>query len=489
MKQFDIILATDINGGIGKNNQLPWQIKEDMEYFKNKTSSVDLVGQMNVVIMGRNTFESIGKKLSNRINIVISSSNIEIDNVKVCKSFYDALNYTLTLDNINNIFVIGGGLLYAEAIHHPLVRYVYLTKINHDYNCTICFNLNQLHNKNKFKLLNYSTYTSPDIKISKILNIEMFKYENIDLGEIQYLNLLENTIKYGQKRNTRNSITYSNFGGQLSFNLQNGFPLLTTKKTFMRGVFEEAKHIMLLGNTNTNILTEKGINIWAPNTSSEFITKLQLPYEQGDMGPMYGFQFRHFNAIYDGMHANYRHKGMRCDKSLHSEDGIDQLAHCMKLLKEDPFNRRIMMTSFNPLQADQGVLYPCHGIVVQFYIKEHNNKKFLCCHMYQRSCDLICGLPFNIASYSIILHILSNILGEEYDVGELIISFGDVHIYDQTDHLDAVQLHLERIPFQFPTVHIHKKLHHLDDIKDLEFTDIDIKNYISHPVIKVNMVA
>jgi dihydrofolate reductase/thymidylate synthase len=305
----------------------------------------------------------------------------------------------------------------------------------------------------------------------------MYKYENIDLGELQYLNLLENTLKYGQKRDTRNSITYSDFGGQLKFNLQNGFPLLTTKKTFMRGVFEEAKYIMLLGNTNTNILSEKGINIWAPNTSSDFITKLRLPYEQGDMGPMYGFQFRHFNAIYDGMHSNYHHQG------------IDQLAHCMKILKEDPHNRRIMMTSYNPLQAEQGVLYPCHGIVVQFYIKENNDKKMLCCHMYQRSCDLICGLPFNIASYSMILHILSNILGNEYDVGELIISFGDIHIYDTSDHLEAVKLHLERIPFQFPTLQIKKKLHHLNDIQELEFTDININNYISHPVIKVNMVA
>jgi len=477
MKQFDIILATDINGGIGKNNQLPWQIKEDMEYFKNKTSSVDLVGQMNVVIMGRNTFDSIGKKLSNRINILISSSYVQIDDVKICKSLHDALNYTLTLDNINNIFVIGGGQLYAEAIQHPLVRYVYLTKINNDYNCNVCFNLNHLYNKNKFKLMNYSTYTAYDITISKILNIKMYKYENIELGELQYLNLLENTIKYGQKRSTRNSITYSEFGGQISFNLQNGFPLLTTKKTFMRGIFEEAKHIMLLGNTDTTILTKKGVNIWAPNTSSEFIAKLRLPYEQGDMGPMYGFQFRHFNAIYEGMHYDYNYHG------------IDQLNHCMKLLKEDPFNRRIMMTSFNPLQAEQGVLYPCHGIVVQFYIKEADDKKLLCCHMYQRSCDLICGLPFNIASYSIILHILSNILGDEYDVGELIISLGDVHIYDTQDHLEAVKLHLERIPYQFPTVHITKKIYHLDDIKNLEFTDIDIQNYISHPIIKVNMVA
>ena len=478
MKQFNIILATDINGGIGKNNQLPWQIKEDMQFFKDKTISVDLIGQTNVVIMGRNTFESIGKPLSNRINIVISSSNIQIDNVKVCKSFYDALNYTLSLNNVNNIFVIGGGKLYVEAIHHPLIRYVYLTKINHDYNCTINFDLNHLYNTNRFKLLNYSTYTTPDTKISKIVNIEMYKYENIDLGELQYLNLLENTIKYGQKRETRNSITYSDFGGQLSFNLQNGFPLLTTKKTFMRGIFEEAKHIMLLGNTNTNILSEKGINIWVPNTSLEFINKLCLPYDQGDMGPMYGFQFRHFNASYDGMHEG----------DYYNDKGIDQLAHCMKLLKEDPHNRRIMMTSFNPHQAELGVLYPCHGIVVQFYIKENEkNKKLLCCHMYQRSCDLICGLPFNIASYSIIMHILANIL--EYDVGELIISFGDVHIYDKPDHLEAVKLHLERIPFQFPKLQIKKNLHHLDDIKELEYNDIEIQNYISHPIIKVSMVA
>jgi dihydrofolate reductase/thymidylate synthase len=477
MKQFDIILATDINGGLGKNNKIPWHIKEDMNFFKEKTTTVDLIGQINVVIMGKNTYESIGSPLKNRINIVISSDIKITDDVIICKSLHMAFNYILTLHNIDNIFVIGGGLLYAEAIHHPLIRYVYFTKINKNYDCVVSFNINQLYNKNRFKLLKHSNYNALDIISNQILTIDLYKYENIDLGEIQYLNLLDNTIKNGQKRNTRNSFTYSNFGGQLIFNLQNGFPLLTTKKTFMRGVFEEAKHIMLLGNTNTNILTEKGINIWVQNTSSDFIDKLHLPYENGDMGPMYGFQFRHFNADYKGMQSNYRHQG------------IDQLVNCLKLLKEDPFNRRIMMTSYNPLQAEKGVLYPCHGIIVQFYIKEVSHKKLLCCHMYQRSCDLICGLPFNIASYSLILHILSNILGENYDVGDLIISFGDVHIYDTSDHLDAVKLHLERIPFQFPKLNIIKKISNLNEIKDLEFTDIQINNYVSHPIIKVKMIA
>jgi dihydrofolate reductase/thymidylate synthase len=488
MKQFDIILATDVNGGIGKNNELPWHIKEDIQFFKDKTSTVDLINEQNIVIMGRKTYESIGKPLSNRINIVVTTSNIHIDNIKICKSFYDALNYTLSLKNIHNIFIIGGGLLYAEAIQHPLLRYVYLTKINNDYNCDVSFDLNHLDNKNRFHLMNYTEYNTFDIKIGKMVNIGIYKYENVDLGELHYLNLLENTLKYGQKRETRNSITYSNFGGQIKFNLQNGFPLLTTKKTFMRGVFEEAKHIMLLGNTNTNILSEKGINIWVPNTTQEFINKMKLPYEAGDMGPMYGFQFRHFNAEYKFMHHNYQPTSYGVIQQPTSY-GIDQLANCMKLLKADPFNRRIMMTSFNPLQADQGVLYPCHGIVVQFYIKEYLEKKMLCCHMYQRSCDLICGLPFNIASYAIILHILSNILGEEYQAGELIISFGDVHIYDTADHLDAVKLHLERIPFKFPTLQINRKIDKLDDIINLEFTDIHIKDYISHPSIKVSMVA
>jgi dihydrofolate reductase/thymidylate synthase len=477
MKQFDIILATDANGGIGKNNSLPWHIKEDFQFFRQKTSYTELPNQQNVIIMGRKTYESIGIALSGRLNIVISNSDKQYDNVIICKSFNDALNYVFTLNNIHNIFVIGGGMLYDETIRHPLLRYIYLSKINNNYDCDVFFNLDNLTNKHKFKLENETNYCAYDIKSSHMVNVSVFRYINLELGELQYLNLLENTLKYGEKRDTRNSITYSDFGGQIRFNLQNGFPLLTTKKTFMRGIFEEAKYLMLMGNTNTNILSEKGVKIWEPNTCQEFLDKMKLDYEIGDVGPMYGFQFRHFNAEYKGMNEDYEGKG------------IDQLANCIKLLRDDPHNRRIIMTTFNPQQANKGVLYPCHGIVVQFYVKTYNDKYMLCCHMYQRSCDIICGLPFNIASYALILHILTNILGDNYIVGELIMSFGDLHIYDKPDHLNAVKLHLERIPFEFPKLNIKKKINSLDDLRNMEFTDTEIINYQSHPSIKVSMVA
>lgn len=481
MKQFDIILATDQNGGIGINNKLPWQIKEDMLFFKNKTLTVDLPYQKNIVIMGRNTFESIGGILDGRINMVISqnySSYNVSQNIYYFKSLHDALTYcNNVLININNIYVIGGGLLYNEAIHHPLLRYIYLTKINKEYTCDVFFNLQLLENKNKFNLIDSISFCPYDIKGQSMVNIEMYKYENIDLGELQYLNLLENTLKYGQKRETRNSITYSSFGGQIIFNLQNGFPLLTTKKTFLRGIFEEAKHLILLGNTNTNVLSEKGIKIWESNTSKEFINKMNLPYNERDIGPMYGFQIRHYNTEYHGMNDDYINKG------------LDQLVKCLQLLKEDPYNRRIIMTTYNPLQAEKGVLYPCHGIVIQFYIMMDNNRKQLCCHMYQRSCDTIAGLPFNIASYALIIHILVKLLGEEYDVGKLIISFGDIHIYDKPDHLEAVKLHLSRIPYKFPKLNISKEISNIDEINNIEFADLELKDYLSHPPIKVTMVA
>ena len=184
--------------------------------------------------------------------------------------------------------------------------------------------------------------------------------------DILYKNLVNKVLTKGKIRKTRSGDVISYFGTELDIDVSEYFPLLTTKKMFFRGIFEETKHILILGNTNTNILTNNGINIWKQNTSSDFIKNLNLPYDEGDMGPMYGFQLRHFNAKYDDMNGNYNNKG------------IDQLEYCLNLLKNDCYNRRILMTTFNPNQVNKGVLYPCHSIIIQFYVEKNNNNNYLC---------------------------------------------------------------------------------------------------------------
>jgi thymidylate synthase len=280
-------------------------------------------------------------------------------------------------------------------------------------------------------------------------------------------------IKQGHYRQTRNANTFSIFGCHMCFDLQNNIlPLLTTKKMFTRGILEELL-FFLRGETNSKILEEKKVNIWKSNTTREFLDNNNLShYTEGDMGPMYGFQWRHFNAEYNG-----------CDKD-YSGKGIDQLEEVVKDLQYNKYSRRILMTTYNPRQAKQGVLYPCHGIVVQFGIEDDNK---LCCHMYQRSADYALGVPFNITSYAFLVHILCSILKTKncnYIAGKLYMSFGDVHLYE--NHVEAAKMQLERTPFLFPELRIKKEILNFQDIKS---DDFEIINYKSHDKLNFEMVA
>ena len=221
--------------------------------------------------------------------------------------------------------------------------------------------------------------------------------------EFQYLNLIKTCLEKGDERQTRNAITHSTFNSTISFNLKNGFPLLTTKKVFMRGIFEELI-FFLKGQTNSKILEEKGVNIWKPNTTKEFIEKCKLNYDEGDMGPMYGYNWIHFGHKYETCQTNYTDKG------------YNQLEYVIDLLLKDPHSRRILMTTYDPANAGKGVLYPCHSIVIQFYVREQDNKYFVSMNMYQRSVDLACGLPFNIASNALLLNLICDMLNKR--IGE-----------------------------------------------------------------------
>ena len=296
-------------------------------------------------------------------------------------------------------------------------------------------------------------------------------------GEEQYLNLLREILEKGHYRNTRNGNTLSLFGKHLEFDLRDGsFPLLTTKKMFFRGIFEELA-FFLRGETDTKQLEEKGVNIWRENTTREFLDNKGLTeYEEGDMGPMYFYQIYHFNAPYRGCRANYS-----------GEDGINQFAKVIDLLRKDRYSRRILMTTYNPLQAEQGVLYPCHGIVIQFAVEGENE---LCCHMYQRSIDTFLGIPYNIASYSLLTLLLCRFLNDtatddfRFVPGKLCISLGDVHIYD--DHVDVVREQLLREPFSFPKLEI---VGPILDLTKVKFSSLLIKDYQCHPTLKAKMMA
>jgi thymidylate synthase len=192
---------------------------------------------------------------------------------------------------------------------------------------------------------------------------------------------------------------------------------------------------------------------------------------EGLMGPMYGYQWRFFNATYD------EQKG-----SVLDNQGLDQLSNVVNLIRKDPMSRRIVLTSFNPKQATEGVLYPCHSLMVQFYVNSNGNLDMFC---YNRSQDLFLGTPFNIASSALLLVLIAKITNNK--VGVLNMSLGDVHLYKS--HYELAQMQKERQPYMFPLLKINKDVKELSDICEMTSEDFTLENYRSHPSIKGEMIA
>ena len=283
--------------------------------------------------------------------------------------------------------------------------------------------------------------------------------------EYQYLNLLKNIIDNGFFDEGRNGRTKSIFGHSMRFSLENNkIPILTTKKTAWKTCLKELLWF-IRGQTNNKILKDQGVHIWDANGSREFLDSRGLNhYEEDELGPIYGYQWRHFN------------KAFKTDWS----QGIDQLQQIIDALKDEKqrTSRRLIMTAWNPCQLDEMALPPCH-IVCQFNVHDGNK---LSCSMYQRSGDFPLGIPFNIASYAFLTHLIAKHCGLE--AYEFVHFIGNCHIYEE--HLEVIQTQISREPFEFPTLCIKNKR---DNINDYEVDDFEVQGYKSHEAIKMKMVA
>lgn len=466
--KFNVIFATTDDYLFGVNNQLPWtSVKEDMQHFNRITTDTF---NKNTIVMGKHTWLSLPNKLSDRINVVISSSL----NTGLFDECYKTLDdFIINHKPDGKVFIIGGNNLIEECLtkYKNLVSNIYYSVIKKNIKSHIYTNQKIYFNKSIIDTLNKYLIKERKTDIVHFYHYKLPKHE-----EHNYLNLLNKLINNGNYRQTRNAKTYSLFGDTLTFDLKKGFPLLTTKKTFARGIFEELI-FFLKGQTNSKILEEKGVNIWKPNTTPEFIEKCNLPYGEGDMGPMYGFVWKHFGAEYVDCHTDYSNKG------------FNQIEYVLHLLSTDPYSRRILMTTYNPEQAGQGVLYPCHSIVIQFYITDYADKKMVSMNMYQRSVDFCCGVPFNIASNAFLLHLICNTLNiknncDNYYPDKLNLIMGDIHIYE--NHIEQAIEQIKRVPYDFPMIHIKNKHSNIEHYK---WDDVELINYNSHPPIKYEMVA
>lgn len=256
-----------------------------------------------------------------------------------------------------------------------------------------------------------------------------------------YLDLLQHILDKGTEKTDRTGTgTVSIFGYQMRFNLQEGFPLVTTKKLHLRSIIYELLWF-LNGDTNIKYLNDNGVSIWDEWADAN-----------GDLGPVYGYQWRSWPAP----------NGQK----------IDQISKVIEQIKTRPDSRRHMVTAWNPAEVDNMALPPCHALF-QFYVAEGK----LSCQLYQRSCDTFLGLPFNIASYALLTHMVAQQCNLE--AGDFVWTGGDVHIY--SNHLEQVKTQLSREPYPLPQLNIRRKP---ASIFDYQFEDFEILNYQCHPGIK-----
>ena len=290
-------------------------------------------------------------------------------------------------------------------------------------------------------------------------------------GELGYLNLVRQIIKNGTKGVGRNGTTYTTVGAMLRFSLEdNKIPLLTTKKLAWGVCLKELLWFMN-GDTNNKLLREKNVKIWNGNGTREFLDSRGLNYlREDDLGPVYGHQWRFWNAQYN------KELGCLAD---YTDKGIDQLQNIIdeitKSKETGESSRRMIMSSWNPEQLNEMALPPCH-VLSQYHLVDNK----LSCTLYQRSGDIGLGIPFNIASYSFLTHLLAKHC--DLEAGEFVHFIGNAHIYD--DHIEPLKIQLKNEPYEFPNLVINEKR---ENINDYKVEDFEVNNYNFHNIIKMDM--
>tara|TARA_B100000780_G_scaffold248513_1_gene193867 strand:- start:1164 stop:2753 length:1590 start_codon:yes stop_codon:yes gene_type:complete len=487
--------------GIGLNGKLPWRLKGDMAFFKKITTTVRSTFShetaQNAVVMGRKTWMSIPKKfrpLPNRLNIVLSRS---ADVRTICElpkevlsanSFDNALDQLAPLrlsGEIADVFAIGGASVYKAALDSGSCETVYVTRVEKEVECDVFFpelkkeeyRLANTSERKEEKGIGYTfetfarnaTAAAPTGETksdtSSTSSSSTSSSASVPHEEYQYLDLIRSIMEDGDERMDRTGTgTRSKFGATMRYSLRDGImPLLTTKRTFWRGVAEELLWFVS-GSTNAKELQDKGIKIWDGNGSREYLDSIGLTErEEMDLGPVYGFQWRHFGAEYGTMHDNYDGKG------------VDQVAKLIETIKTNPTDRRMIITAWNPAAFHLMALPPCH-MFAQFYVANGE----LSCQMYQRSADMGLGVPFNIASYSLLTYMIAEVCGLK--TGDFVHVIGDAHVY--MNHLEPLKEQLKREPRPFPKFKFKRKV---TDIDDFKYEDFELTGYKPHKRIAMEM--
>lgn len=481
--RLDVIVCIDKDNAIGssKSNSIPWHLPEDLKHFKEITTTQTKPKTENAVIMGRKTWESIPSKyrpLPGRINIVVSRTltapkpdetetepSIGASPTTYFVNSYEAAITLVhqTLLNVENAFIIGGASLYKKALDDPRLRYVYVTHFDesHKSGADIFFpteKLNPLHLDDSVK-----SETNPKLTFSK--------YSNPNYEELRFQELLTKIRTKGIKNPDRTGVgTLSIFGHQLRYDLSTSFPLMTSRKAFMRQILEEFKFIMS-GSTDVTRLQAQKVHIWDGNTTREFLDSRGLHHlPEFDMGPTYGFAMRHFGAKYETCKTDY------------TGQGFDQLKYVVDTIRKDPTSRRIRISIWDPSHLHDVALTPCLN---QFDFYVDTERKTLNLLAFLRSSDTFLALMWNTTYCAIFCHVIAKLT--DLTPGELIMNTANSHLY--LNHLEQAKLQASRRPYAFPSAHLSKALHTIDDIQELKVADFNIRGYMAHPPIKAEMAV
>ncbi|KAH9656817.1 Bifunctional dihydrofolate reductase-thymidylate synthase [Citrus sinensis] len=481
-RSYQVVVAATRDMGIGKDGKLPWKLPSDLKFFKEITQITSDAGKRNAVIMGRKTWESIPlehRPLPGRLNVVLTRSGsfdiATVENVVICGSIGSALELLAASPyclSIEKVFVIGGGQILSEALNAPECDAIHITEIETRIECdtfipSIDSSVFQpwyssfpiVENNIRYCLSTYvrvrsaaveSLSQNNDIVLDSKTNSDKFEVKQFSFlpkmvfekhEEYLYLRLVQDIISDGNLKDDRTGTgTLSKFGCQVDIHCYH----LVHRKYFGEVLSRNFSGSSVVQQMPSVGLTDR---------------------EEGDLGPVYGFQWRNFGARYTNMHADY------------SGQGFDQLLDVINKIKNNPNDRRIVLSAWNPSDLKLMALPPCH-MFAQFYMANGE----LSCQMYQRSADMGLGVPFNIASYALLTCMIAHVC--DLAPGDFIHVIGDAHVY--RNHVRPLEEQLQKLPKPFPILKINPEK---KDIDSFVAEDFKLIGYDPHQKIEMKMAV
>jgi thymidylate synthase len=469
---YSLIVAITKNYAIECENGFPWNSKVYLEFFEDLTKD-------GILVMGRKTYESLPltkRPFQQGLNVVLSNDYPKyksLENDKLIFANLKELHWNIIPANPGKkVWLIGGQEVFQNLTNH--CNEIYFMVFD-----KVCKNPSKLFPDllPRYELVHFTErkWSQEDNCNYRVLRytLTLGVYSPCLKHESQYLATLQDILQFGKRRDDRTGVgTIGKFGGQQKYDVSTFLPILTTKFVPIGIIIKELLWF-LRGDTDAKILQQQGVHIWDGNSSRDFLDKRGLEsYEEGQLGPVYGFQWRHFGASYVDCHTDYTGKG------------TDQIEYILNLLKNDPFSRRIILSAWNPADLPKMALPPCH-ILFQLYVDEDaDGKRYLSGHLYQRSSDYFLAANYNLVSYTILLYILAKRVG--YQPKDMYMSFGDVHVYQ--NHVEQAKTQILRNPRVQPILVLDDSIA-TKPFEDIKYEDFELVGYFPQPAIKAEMAV